>query len=356
MQPGKLRGIRRLADERGVFKMLAVDQRPPVHDLIADRRGVDDAPHDDVVALKRALIEELAPLASAVLVDPLAAFASSDRVDARQGLLLTLEDHAFDETELGRRSNWISGWSVDQIKRTGADGVKLLLWYRPDADTAVRRHQLDVAERTGDACRRYDIPFILELLTYPMPGAAEPAGPIRGAQRIEHVLESVEVFAPERYGVDIFKVESPVLPADLVPIERASDPERSAFRDLDASIGRPWVLLSGGSTREAFLHALRYAFAAGASGFLAGRSIWWQAAAEFPDWDAVRAGLRDDAAPYMRTVDELADSRAVPWWQKLSATDAALLGGRTDEFPACYAPMHPSTPDRGSAGRDGPAT
>ena len=44
MQPGKLRGIRRLADDRGRFKMLAVDQRPPVYDHVARRRNVDE-PH-----------------------------------------------------------------------------------------------------------------------------------------------------------------------------------------------------------------------------------------------------------------------------------------------------------------------
>ena len=35
MQPGKLWGMRRLADAGGRFKMLAVDQRPPIKNLIA---------------------------------------------------------------------------------------------------------------------------------------------------------------------------------------------------------------------------------------------------------------------------------------------------------------------------------
>lgn len=56
MQPGELRGPRRLAAERGVFKMSAVDQRAPVYDLIAHRRGLDHPPLDEV-GLERSLVE-----------------------------------------------------------------------------------------------------------------------------------------------------------------------------------------------------------------------------------------------------------------------------------------------------------
>ena len=35
LSPGKLWGLRRLADAGGRFKMLAVDQRPPIKNLVA---------------------------------------------------------------------------------------------------------------------------------------------------------------------------------------------------------------------------------------------------------------------------------------------------------------------------------
>ncbi len=342
IQPGKLRSLRRMADDHGRFKMLAVDQRPPVYDLIARRRDVDEPPLDDVIALKRVLIEELAPLASAVLVDPRTAFPSSDRVDPRQGMLLTLEDHRFDDSTDGRSSHCIDSWSVDQIKRVGADGVKLLLWYRPDASRPVRDHQLEIAERTGLLCNQYDIPFVLELLTYPLHGQDTDGGPIRGAQRLDHVLTGVEAFAPDRYGVDIFKVESPILPDDLAPHDSAKATDVAAFTALNRAIGRPWVLLSGGSARPAFLEALRYSYASGASGFLAGRSIWWNAVQAFPDLDGVRSELRTDAAAYMQTINELTDRHAVPWFDAVSAPETSLLGDSTEPFPNGYGPMHSS--------------
>jgi tagatose 1,6-diphosphate aldolase len=340
MQPGKLRGLRRLADDHGRFKMLAVDQRPPVYDLIARQRNLDSPPLDDVIALKRVLIEALAPLASAVLVDPRTAFPSSDCIDPRQGMLLTLEDHRFDDSPGGRSSHCIDAWSVDQIKRVGADGVKLLLWYRPDASRAVRHHQLAIAERTGTLCRQHDIAFVLELLTYHLNGHGPDRGPIRGAERLDHVLTGVEAFAPDRYGVDMFKVESPVLPADLAPHDAPNAADVEAFSDLSVAVARPWVLLSGGSDRPAFLEALQYACAAGASGFLAGRSIWWDAVQSFPDLDAVRATLRTDAAAFMQIINELTDRHAVPWFDTLSEQATSLLGGSTEPFPAGYGPMH----------------
>lgn len=339
MQPGKLRSLGRLADDHGRFKMLAVDQRPPVYDLIARRRCLDTPPLDDVIALKRVLIEELAPLASAVLVDPRTAFPSSDRIDPRQGMLLTLEDHRFDDSSGGRSSQLIDGWSVGQIKRTGADGVKLLLWYRPDASRSVRHHQLALAERTGLLCRQHDIPFVLELLTYHVHGQGTDDGPIRGAERLDHVLTGVEAFAPDRYGVDLFKVESPVLPDDLAPHDAARAADVKAFSELSVAIARPWVLLSGGSARPSFLEALWYSYAAGASGFLAGRSIWWDAVQMFPDLEGVRAALSTDAAAYMQTINDLTDRHAVPWCDSLSEQATSLLGDSTEPFPIGYGPM-----------------
>lgn len=136
LSPGKLWGLRRLADADGRFKMLAVDQRPPITHLVAERRGVDIAPYDDVCAVKAVLTEELAGECSAVLLDPHYAYpAAVHLVSPTQGVLLTLEDSVFSDDQGGRRSSSIDEWSVEKIKRAGGDAVKLLAWYRPDVST-----------------------------------------------------------------------------------------------------------------------------------------------------------------------------------------------------------------------------
>ena len=74
VSPGKLWGFRRLADASGRFKMVAVDQRPPIKNPIREKRGLAEAPYADVAGFKLMLIEELQRDASALLLDPHFAF------------------------------------------------------------------------------------------------------------------------------------------------------------------------------------------------------------------------------------------------------------------------------------------
>ena len=96
---GKKRGLRRMATPAGHFTMVAMDQRPPIIGLIARKRGigVGEVSFADMVAVKRVLVEELGKHASAVLFDPNFSFpAALDKLPARTGLVVTLEDHRFE--------------------------------------------------------------------------------------------------------------------------------------------------------------------------------------------------------------------------------------------------------------------
>jgi tagatose 1,6-diphosphate aldolase len=320
VSPGKTWGLRRLADDAGRFKMLAVDQRPPIKDLVAAARAGRAATYEDVVVIKRVLVETLAPHASAVLLDPHFAYpAAIDAVSPRSGVLLTLEDSVFEETERGRLSHRIDSWSVDKIRRIGADAVKVLAWYRPDAERKVIEHQKEFVARIGEECRVFDIPFLFELLVYSFPSERGHSGDYveQIGKRAEHVIESVETFADPVYGIDVFKLESPV-PASAVPDPDGADRsevERTQrlFDALAAASPVPWVVLSAGATKEAFTRVLRYAYRAGASGFLAGRAIWWDELEAFPDVEACRTALGDSSVSYMASIGRLTDDHAVPY-------------------------------------------
>jgi len=246
-----------------------------------------------------------------VLLDPNFAYpAAIDAVPARTGLIMTLEDHRFAETAEGRRSRSIADWSVEKIRRLGADGVKVLAWYRPDADPAVCAHQRDYVETVGRACAAQDIPFVLELLLYPLGG--DTAYQRDAGRHARLVTESVGHFAEPRFGVDVFKLESPV-PIALLP--QAEDREwmeqaQASFDALARAAGRPWVMLSAGAGPEAFAHMLGFAYRAGAAGFLAGRAIWWQALEAFPDLAACGQRLQDVAVPYLRSLCRETDAKA----------------------------------------------
>jgi tagatose 1,6-diphosphate aldolase len=314
---GKYWGMRRMADANGRFKMTAVDQRPPIKNPIKAKRGTTEAPWEDVAGFKEMLIEELQAESSAMLLDPHYAYPRGvTKLHASRGLIVTLEDSIFRETPGGRLSSEIDDWSVEKIKRIGADAVKVLTWYRPDADPAVCRAQQDFTQRIGEACARYDIPFVFELLVYPLAADAEQTRDYieMKSKHPEFVLESVRTFADPKFGVDLFKLESPLAAADVPGVGAPGWEEAQRWFDaLGEAAGRPWVMLSAGAGMEEFRRILTHAYRAGASGYLAGRAIWLKAFEQFPDWDAIRQGLRGEAVEYMRSLNELTDRSAQPW-------------------------------------------
>ena len=312
LTPGKLWGMRRMADEKGIFKMTAVDQRPPIKNPIAKHHGVDTAPWGEVAKFKRLLVETLQDQSTAMLLDPHYAIPEAiDQYAPSKGLIVTLEDSLFKETEGGRLSSDIDDWSVNKIKRMGGDAVKVLAWYRPDASKEVCQAQQDYTKRLGEECAKYDIPFLFELLVYPLAADAHQTKDyveMKG-KKADDVLKSVEEFAKPDYGVDVFKLESPVNAADA----DGSAEVQAIFDEMGRLAGRPWVMLSAGAGKAEFRNVLDHAFKAGASGFLAGRAIWLDAFNHYPDWDAIERDLRGDSSAYMSDISALADAAAADW-------------------------------------------
>ncbi|MBO9403019.1 tagatose 1,6-diphosphate aldolase [Shimia sp. R9_3] len=337
LTPGKLSGMRRMADENGIYKMTAVDQRPPIKGPIAKHHGVETAPWEEVAKFKGMLVETLQGHSTAMLLDPHYAIPYSfDALLPHKGLVVTLEDSLFKETPGGRLSDSIDNWSVGKIKRMGGDAVKVLAWYRPDASDEVNQAQKDYVKQVGEACAKYDIPFLFELLVYPLAADAHQTKEyveMKG-KKADDVLKSVEEFAKADYGVDVFKLESPVNAADA----DGSAEVQAVFDEMGRLAGRPWVMLSAGAGKAEFRNVLEHAFKAGASGFLAGRAIWLDAFNAYPDWDAVRTGLEGDAVDYMKDISALADAQAANWAQHICyGAGGARLAAEGASFRNSYA-------------------
>jgi tagatose 1,6-diphosphate aldolase len=321
---GKTRGLARLADKEGHFRMVALDQRPPMFEAIAQAKKIarDQVTYADVAAAKRLLVEALAPHCSSMLFDPnFAVPAGIDLLPAHCGLVMTLEEHRVEETSGGRKSRAIDNWSVAKIRAMGGDAVKVLAWYRPDADAAVNAHQQKFVREIGEECRRNDIPYVLELLVYPFLGSANhTADYVEAPGKLPRlVIGSVREFAKPEYGVDLLKLESP-LAANSLPARDGGAASNAAQEEFDA-IGEicdehdiPWVLLSAGAAHDKFERVLEYAYAAGAGGFLAGRTIWLDAVrTHFPDLAAVSAALNKESVTILNSLSRLTKERARLW-------------------------------------------
>jgi tagatose 1,6-diphosphate aldolase len=74
------------------------------------------------------------------------------------------------------------------------------------------------------------------------------------------------------------------------------------------------VLLSGGAAPDKFERVLDYAYAAGAGGFLAGRTIWLNAVrTHFPDLNAVSEALQREGVGVLDSLSRLTKTKANSW-------------------------------------------
>ena len=118
---------------------------------------------------KEAVTKVLAPWATAVLTDPVYGYPySNQHLPPRVGLLLASEETGHSKagpTGKERKSHLIDDWSVAKAQRAGADAIKLLVYYHPDATKEVLGHQEELVRLVGEECQRWGMPFLLELVS-----------------------------------------------------------------------------------------------------------------------------------------------------------------------------------------------
>jgi tagatose 1,6-diphosphate aldolase len=348
---GKLRNLMTLADANGRLKMMAIDQRMSMERSLGQLLGRPGT-YDEVVRVKRAVTRVLAPYATAVLIDAEFGFANSLlELPGDTGLLLAYERPHFDASGpqgRERRTSLIEHWSVEKARRAGANAVKLLLFYRPDASPATNDHQKALARQVGEECARFEVPFLLELLGYPL-GEPSLDSPEYARRKPEIVIESAREFSRPEYGVDILKLEFPAelkycyefsrRRFDAREREPVSDLEsvRAQCRSADEASAVPWVILSAGVGIAEFLVNVELASAAGASGFLCGRAIWQGALPVLQDEAAMVTYLQEEGSVNFQEANAAAE-RSRPWFthRKYGGRENLAVAGASPSWYAAY--------------------
>ena len=310
---GKLRGLQQISDSNGIFAMCAMDHRDSMRKLI-NKDSPDNVSSETLTEYKCELAEALAPVSTAILQDPIfgaAQVISRGVLPGQTGLLVSLEETGYEKGEEGRITTLLPDWSVEKVKRMGASAVKILLYYRPDKDENAAR-QRGVVTQVAKDCSTFDIPFLLEPITYPaLEAEKEPA--IFASHKADLVIHSARDLTP--LGVDVLKAE---FPADM-NYEKDEGILRLSCERLAAASSVPWILLSAGVRFEEFARQVKIACQAGASGFLGGRAIWEEAMG-MADQQERRHWLKTVAADRIRQLRDLAAKYAHPWWDKWTAT------------------------------------
>jgi len=266
-------------------------------------------------------------MASGVLTDPIYGYpASVDVTPPRIGILLANEKTGYrsapDQGE-ERRSRLLEDWSVEQTMQAGADAVKLLIYHHPDATAETQAHQKEIVRTVGASCTANQVPFVLEVKTYPLD--ERNADPARVARRKpDLVVRTVQTYSDPGFNVDLLKVE---FPASLKHTEEYQDAPygsgttvydraavEEACRRLDKAASVPWVILSSGVDIDEFVENLRLANAAGGSGFLCGRAVWKHIIDHYPEMENMVDHMNTEGRSNFRELLTVNES-ALPWFE-----------------------------------------
>ena len=309
---GKLRGLQQLANNDGVFNICAMDHRRSLSRIMEGEKVIEGGTsYEEMAQRKLELCTHLAPHASAVLLDPLFGAAqciSHGALPRSTGLLVSLEASGYAGASEFRMTELEEGWSVEKIKRMGASAVKFLIYYRPDLIELANK-LMELVEAVGQACQKYDIPLVIEPLSYPLGGETKNPAQFAAAKE-QLVLKTAQHITA--LPVDLLKSE---FPGDL-----RYNQDKAKLIDicqkLDKASQVPWVVLSAGVSFDVFCQQVEIACRAGASGFLAGRAIW-QEAMNIDDPKERAKMLKTLGVERLNKLTEIAAKHAVPWYQKL---------------------------------------
>jgi tagatose 1,6-diphosphate aldolase len=334
LTPGKLAGMKRVADKRGVIAAAAMDQRGSLQKALAKEKGgeITDAMMEE---FKIVVSQVLTQHASAILLDPEWGLPAAKARSKNSGLLLAYEKTGYDKTGPGRLPDLLDNWSVRRLKEAGADCIKILLYYTPDDGKAINDKKHAWVERIGDECRANDIPFFLEFVGYEE--GADEKGLEYARKKPRIVMESMAEFSKDRYGVDVLKVEVPIN-MKFVEGTKAFGGQKAYskkeamdwFNKAATAATKPFIYLSAGVSNAEFTESLELAAESGVkfAGVLCGRATWKEGIPVYAKQGrkAFEQWMQTEGVKNINNVNQRLKA-ATPWYEMYGvAKEAALVG------------------------------
>lgn len=279
----QLRAYQQICDSSGRMLVVAMDQRASMRSLIQGTVG--EATAADLVAAKLDLVRYLGNEAPGVLLDPelVVPQVIEDGVLARDcALMIGMDATGYAVGENGlRMSRIVEGVDARRIRALGGTVAKLNVYMRPDRE-GKDAHPARMIASVVEDCAREDILLVVEILTYALP--EESADDYR-ALAPQLVVQAAAI--ARECGAQAMKLQYSGSLEGCQAVTAALD-------------GIPWAVLSAGVDHATFLEQLRTALAGGASGAIAGRSLWKDCLAADPVERARR--LQELAVPRLREI------------------------------------------------------
>ena len=302
---GKIRGLQEISSPEGLITVLALDHRG----TLIKAMGLNEKEpnmYSQVRDFKFMTIKYLLPYATAVLIDPQYGGAEAIArgiIPGSKGLMITLESSGYEGESTARLNEIIPGWSPAKIKSMGASAIKFKIDYHPDAGKVTKQMDELVARVSAEAAE-LDIPFLLEPVSYSIDANIKKESAEYARLRPAIVLETTRRLGPM---VDVLKLEFP----HDASFNKDEKEWKKACMDITHTSPVPWVLLSAGVVFDIFKQQVKVACEAGASGYVAGRAIFQEAAGM--QGSAREDFLKNVAARRMQELKEMAAKTARPW-------------------------------------------
>lgn len=298
-------GLAAIATDTGTFAIVAMDQRNTLKRMYA-AAGVADPSDAELTAVKTDIIEALRGSASAFLLDPTYGVPALHAVSPggpRFGVLVAAEPAERGTVNGEPRTHRDPALSAGWVKTQGGDAVKFLVQLRADrraepAGPDTTAEVLNVVREVVADCRQAGVPSVVENLIFPLAGQTDQTT----QERADRIIQAAVLI--DECGPDLIKLEYPGDPASC--------------RRLAESIRSPWAVLSAGVGFDDFAAAVRVSCDdGGASGFIAGRSIWKEAVGM--DIPTRQKFLSDEGRRRLDALVAVIDGRARPFAEAVTS-------------------------------------
>ncbi|MHB2017384.1 MAG: tagatose 1,6-diphosphate aldolase [Candidatus Xenobia bacterium] len=346
---GKFKGLQAVSDKKGRIRAAAMDQRGSLRKDMAKHKGVDpkDVTPQMMSDFKVAVSKALTPHASAILLDPEFGLEAVRQRDKSAGVLLAYETTGYDQTTPGRVPLLIPDMTVRKLIQSGADCIKILLYYSAYEKKEINDLKHAWTERIGAECAYHDVPFFLEFVSYDEKGGDEKSVEF-AKKKPDYVMKAMHEFSKPQYGVDVLKCEVPI---NMTYVEgtkafkgtKAYTKQEAIryFQEAAQIASLPFIYLSAGVSDEIFRETIELAGEAGTNfaGVLCGRATWQPGVEIFAKegLDAFSKWVNDRGVKNIEALNVVLEKAAHAWYDKYGGLDKVQVvdkAGNTVAVPA----------------------
>ena len=260
MTTAEQRAYQQICGANGAMMVIACDQRGGMRSLLASSPEEQAKISNEMLGDTKAdITRHLAAHAGCVLVDPICAVPHLvDRgiLPRDTALLIGLDASGWDVSPEGYRiSKMVEGIDARRVRQLGGTGGKIMVYLRMDVPEA-NRENLETLKRFIADFGREDMLLVVEFLTYRLEGESsedyEAKLPMLIREGSRACLD---------LGSKVLKIPYP-----------GSEEACAEITRLAGNV--PWAVLSAGVDHQTFLVQVEAAMKNGASGVIAGRSLW----------------------------------------------------------------------------------